>query len=107
MGVRISSHLGTKAAMLRTHPPLGFPGVESLSYSGSFPVSKLSVKDARFFGVRLDLFAYGILHPRKTDFSFVPGVAFTLSAKNPTPKSVNVSFLLNMPLGEQPGVLVC
>ena len=66
-------------------------------------MSKLTVKDDRFFGVQMDLFAYSILHPRKTDSSFVPGVAFTLSVKNPTQKQLNVSFLINMPLGEQPG----
>lgn len=105
LGVRVSSPLGNKAALLRTHPPHGYPGVEALSYSGSFPVSKLSVRDENFFGVEMDLFAYGTLHPRKTDFSFVPAVVFTLSVKNPTQKAVNVSFLLNMPLGEQPGTL--
>ena len=51
----------------------------------------------------MDLFAYGTLRPRKTDLSFVPGVTFTLSVKNPTEKEVNLSFLLNIPLGEQPG----
>lgn len=66
-------------------------------------MSRLRVNDKRFYGVEMDLFAYGMLHPRKSDFSFVPGVAFTLKVKNPTQKSVNVSFMLNMPLGEQPG----
>ena len=103
LGVRVSSSLGTKAALLRTHPPPGYPGVKGLSYSGSFPVSRLSVRDERFFGVEMDLFAYGTLRPRKTDLSFVPGVTFTLSVKNPTEKEVNLSFLLNIPLGEQPG----
>ncbi|XP_078367102.1 uncharacterized protein LOC144651095 isoform X2 [Oculina patagonica] len=101
-GVRVSSSLGTQAALLRTHPPPGYPGVQGLSYSGSFPVSRLSVRDERFFGVEMDLFAYGTLRARKTDSSFVPGVTFTLSVKNPTEKAVNVSFLLNIPLGEQP-----
>ena len=103
IGVRVSSSMGIKAALLRTHPPLGYPGVEALSYSGSFPVTRLSVRDKRFFGVEMDLFAYGTLRPRKTNLSFVPGMAFTLSVKNPTQKAVNVSFLLNIPLGEQPG----
>ena len=69
-------------------------------------MSRLSVRDKRFFGAEMDLFAYGMLHPRKTDSSFVPGVAFTLSVKNPTRKTMNVSFLLNMPLGEQPGTFI-
>lgn len=105
LGVRVSSSLGTKAALLRTHPPPGYPGMQGLSYTGTFPVSRLSVKDERFFGVEMDLFAYGTLRARKTDLSFVPGVTFTLSVKNPTEKAVNVSFLFNIPLGEQPGIV--
>ena len=69
-------------------------------------MSRLSVKDESFFGVEMDLFAYGTLRARKTELSFVPGVAFTLSVKNPTEKAVNVSFLLNIPLGEQPGKVI-
>ena len=68
-------------------------------------MSRLSVKDERFFGVEIDLFAYGTLRARKTELSFVPGVVFTLSVKNPTDKEVDVSFLLNIPLGEQPGAI--
>ena len=103
LGVRVSSSSGNKAALLRTKPPPGYPGVKALSYSGSFPVSRLSVRDENFFGVEMNLFAYGTLHPRKADLSFVPGVVFTLNVRNPTQKAVNVSFLLNIPLGEQPG----
>ncbi|PFX33506.1 hypothetical protein AWC38_SpisGene1570 [Stylophora pistillata] len=102
LGVRVSSSLGTKAALLRTHPPPGYPGVKGLSYSGSFPVSRLSVEDERFFGVEMDLFAYGTLRARKAELSFVPGVVLTLNVKNPTDKEVDVSFLFNIPLGEQP-----
>ena len=80
--------------------------MKGLSYSGSFPVSRLSVRDESFFGVEMDLFAYGTLRARKTDLSFVPGVTFTLSVKNPTEKEVNLSFLLNIPLGEQPGKVI-
>lgn len=103
LGVRVSSPMGSKAALLRTHPPPGYPGVEALSYSGSFPVTKLSLKNDSFFGLEIDLFAYGTLRPRQTDLSFVPAVAFTLSVGNPTKKDMKVSFLLNMPLGVQSG----
>lgn len=103
LGVRVSSPMGSKAALLRTHPPPGYPGVEALSYSGSFPVTKLSMKNDSFFGLEIDLFAYGTLRPRQTDLSFVPGVAFTLSVANPTKKDMKLSFLLNMPLGVQSG----
>ena len=103
-GVRVSSSLGRKAALLRTHPPSGYPGVHALSYSGSFPISRLSVRDEGFFGVQMDLFAYGTMRPRQSDASFVPAIAFTLNVKNPTQKSANVSFLLNLPLGMQTGM---
>ena len=43
-GVRVAEPDKNKseAALLRIHAPHGYPGVESLSYSGSFPVSKLT-----------------------------------------------------------------
>lgn len=42
LGVRVSSRSSSEAALLRTYPPQGFPGVETLSYSGAYPVSKLT-----------------------------------------------------------------
>lgn len=41
-GVRIADGDKSKASLLRIHAPHGYPGVESLSYSGSYPVSKLT-----------------------------------------------------------------
>lgn len=41
-GVRVSRKSSQEAALLRTYPPAGFPGVETLSYSGAYPVSKLT-----------------------------------------------------------------
>ena len=103
MGVRISAPSGTKTALLRTHPPEGYPGVQAMSYSGSYPVSKLRIEDGGFFGVQMDVYAYGTLHVRQSSASFVPAIMFTLDIKNPTAHSVNVSFLLNLPLGLQTG----
>ena len=40
-GVRVAEEEKSKAALLRIHAPHGYPGVESLSYSGSYPVSRL------------------------------------------------------------------
>ena len=54
----------------------------------------------------MDLFAYGTLRARKAELSFVPGVVLTLNVKNPTDKEVDVSFLFNIPLGEQPGMVI-
>ena len=104
-GVRIKSTQGSKAALLRTHPPKGFPGVEALAYSGAYPVSKLSVVDEDFYGISIDLYAFGTLHTRDTAASFVPAVTFTLNIQNPTDTNVDISFLFNLPLGMQPGKL--
>ena len=76
-------------------------GVASLGYSGSYPVSKLTIRDKRFGDVKMDLFAFSALKPRDSKASATPAVAFTLRVKNPTKKSVNVSFMLNLPLGIQ------
>lgn len=42
LGVRVAHGNKSEAALLRIHPPNGYPGVESLSYSGAYPVSKLT-----------------------------------------------------------------
>ena len=50
----------------------------------------------------LDLFAFSALKPRDSKTSSTPAIAFTLRINNPTRKSVQVSFMLNLPLGIQP-----
>ena len=50
----------------------------------------------------LDLFAFSALKPRDSKTSSTPAIAFTLRIDNPTRKSVQVSFMLNLPLGIQP-----
>jgi hypothetical protein len=42
LGVRVAKKNISEAALLRIHPPQGLPGVEELSYSGAYPVSKLT-----------------------------------------------------------------
>ena len=73
-----------------------------MAYSGSFPVSKLTVNDQPFDDLELDLFAISPLKPRDSKSSTTPAVAFSLRIKNPTKNTVQVSFLLNLPLGIQP-----
>ena len=44
LGVRVQKGSAkAKSAVLRTHAPHGFDSVEGLTYSGSFPVSKLKI----------------------------------------------------------------
>ena len=50
----------------------------------------------------MDLFAFSTLKPRDSKTSATPAIAFTLRINNPTRKSVQVSFMLNLPLGIQP-----
>ena len=50
----------------------------------------------------LNLFAFSALKPRDSKTSAIPAIAFTLRINNPTRKSVQVSFMLNLPLGIQP-----
>ncbi|XP_068694647.1 uncharacterized protein [Montipora foliosa] len=101
-GVRVQTETSSIAKLLRTHPPKGYPGVSSMAYSGSFPVSKLTVNDQPFDDLELDLFAISPLKPRDSKSSTTPAVAFSLRIKNPTENTVQVSFLLNLPLGIQP-----
>ena len=75
------------------------PGVDSIGYSGSYPVSKLTIKDRRFGDVLLDPFAFSALTPRDSRISATSAIAFTLRINAPTTKSVQVSFMLNLPLG--------
>lgn len=104
LGVRVQTHEGTKASLLRTHPPRGLPGVAGLAYSGGFPVSKLGIEDKGFFGLKLELFAYSSIKARSAVDSALPAVIFSLRIRNPTSNRAEVSLLLNLPLGEQPGM---
>lgn len=55
-GVRVAEPDRNKseAALLRIHAPHGYPGVESLSYSGSFPVSKLTPGKQIFYFIYIN-----------------------------------------------------
>lgn len=72
-----------------------------MGYSGSYPVSKLTIRDKRFGDVKLDLFAFSSLKPRDSNTSATPAIAFTLRLNNPTRRSIQVSFMLSLPLGIQ------
>lgn len=103
LAVRVQTQNGIKASLLRTHPPRGLPGVAGLSYSGGYPVSKLGIEDGGFFGLKMELFAYSSIKARSATDSALPAVIFSLRVRNPTSSKAEVSLLLNLPLGEQPG----
>eukprot|EP00043_Microstomoeca_roanoka_P010110 m.96381 g.96381 ORF g.96381 m.96381 type:complete len:1092 (-) comp14791_c0_seq2:334-3609(-) len=87
----------TFAATLRTTPPAGLPGVRSLRYNGAHPVSRLEPLDDRFLA-DASLFAYSSYHLNDLTASSKPGIYYTLLAENPSAQTVNVTFLLTMPL---------
>ena len=90
-----------KSAIIRTHAPHGYRGVESLTYSGSYPVSRLAIDvDGELRKeVELDLYAYSAFHPRSPKQSATPAVAFSLDITNPTSEEMDVSLFLNLPFG--------
>ena len=82
------------AAVLRTHPPDGLPGVAQIEYSGAFPVSRLR------FGMpnsplNIELFAYSEFRQRDSDASATPAAIFTFLVHNPSQQDVDLSLLLN------------
>ena len=97
LGVKI----GGKAALLRTNPPAGLPGVAAMTYEGAVPLSKLSVNDASL-GADVQLYAHGEIIPWDHNGSMTPAVAFTLTVHNPAATAVDASLLLSMPLAAQP-----
>jgi hypothetical protein len=97
LGVKV----GSRAALLRTQPPAGLPGVDAMTYEGAVPLSKLTVDDTSL-GAGLSLYAHGEIVPWDHNGSMTPAVAFTLTVHNPAPTTVEASLLLSMPLASQP-----
>ena len=96
LGVRVDSD----ARLVRTHPPAWAPagaGVAQISYSGSYPLSRLSIADPRLG--RADVFAYSALVPGDPAASAYPAISFTLSATNEGAAAANVSWMLSVPFG--------
>ena len=74
-------------------------GVAQITYSGSYPVSRLALADATL-PAPLDgaaVFAFSTLVPGDIAASATPAVAFSLAASNPTAAPQNVSFFLSLP----------
>jgi len=95
--------VGDSAKVLRTHPPRsaaenGISGVEEISYSGAYPVSRLSVTDSAIAAQNVKLFAHSRLSPNDLAHSAAPGVVFSLNVENPTDDAVEVEFMFNLPI---------
>ena len=53
------------AKTIRTHPPKGIPGVDSITYFGAHPMAKLSVTDSDLnaAGVQAEMYGYSAYRP--------------------------------------------
>jgi hypothetical protein len=76
--------------------------VQAITYTGSYPVSKLAVADAALAGAGLaavELFAYHHLVPGDSPASAAPAVTFTLVATNGGATPLPVSLFFTLPMG--------
>ncbi|XP_062508972.1 uncharacterized protein LOC134185207 [Corticium candelabrum] len=98
-GVLTSHKAETNAFLLRTRPPgVGLPPVDSLSYEGAFPVSRLSVNDSRM-PVDLRLTAFSQFALQSPNESITPAIVFFFDIRNPTQSrsDVDVALWFNLP----------
>jgi non-lysosomal glucosylceramidase len=87
------------AKALRTSPPAGIKGIESLAYSGLFPMSKLRLDDAAL-PVEAELSMLSSFRIYDINASNSPSASFALSVHNPGSAAVKVALLLTLPFGE-------
>jgi len=90
-------YAGGVAKVLRTHAPAwaAGAGVQQVTYSGSYPLSRLAVSDPELG--EASLYAYSVLKPGDAAASAHPAVSFTLAATNPGAAPINVSLMLMLP----------
>jgi len=96
LGVRC----GEDARAVRTQPPAyARAGIAQLTYSGSHPVSRLTLGDPSLPPPlqNASIHAFSTLVPGDMAASATPAVVFSLSVENPTSQPVNVSFFLSLP----------
>ena len=89
------------ARALRTSPPAWASGVSSITYRGSYPVSRLDISDETLSsaGLSASLFAYHHLVPGDSPTSSAPAAVFSLVVTNAGSSPANVSLLLQIPFG--------
>ena len=90
---------------LQTHPlTAGLKGVSELTYSGSYPVSRLSLSSADLGGLNADLFAFSTYKINDMNASARPMASFTLAVNAPNSNS-DVSFMMNLPTSIEPDMM--
>ena len=103
MGVRV----GHSAKLLRTHPPMGFPGVGAMDFSGAMPFTRLTPVDpALASAADMRVFASSRWRVGDMNASATPAIGFTLTATNPSSSTpLDLSFFFALPLSLQRGVI--
>ena len=98
--VFLAVRVGNRAKMLRTHPPpyARAAAIDELSFSGSYPVTRLVVSDATL-PLKVAVFANSTLKPTALKESAFPAVVFTLTVENTADTDQPVAFMLNLPFG--------
>lgn len=88
----------TKA--LQTNPFAGaVPGVDAITYGGSFPVSRLQVHEASFSPLDATLYAYSAFKANSMPESARPAAAFSVTLDNSGgAEGQTVSFMFHLPL---------
>ena len=102
----VGMRVGREARLLRTHPPVGLPGVHALRFSGASPFSRLTPIDSIApSDLRLQL--YGRSRWRVGDMaaSALPAIALTLTAANPGASPLDLALFFSLPLQLQTGML--
>lgn len=92
----------TKA--LQTNPFDGaVPPVDAITYSGSYPVSRLQIHDESFAPLSASLFAFSAFKANSMAESARPAAAFTLALDNTAGSGTEtVSYMLHLPLNVEP-----
>ena len=96
---------------LQTHPRIsGLTPVPSLTYRGSYPVSKLTpstvAADRGAQGIHADLFAYSVYKVNDMNASARPMVAFSMAVSTEsTWVAAPFSFMMNLPLAIEPDMI--
>ena len=108
--VWMAARVGKSAKVLRTHPP-GYAsghGVSALTFSGSYPLTRLLVEDealttaapeADAGGIETTVFGYSTLKPTDMKASAFPALALTLVVKNSGSEATTADFMYTLPFG--------
>lgn len=98
---------GGPAVALQTHPLTpGVRGVSTLTYSGSYPVAKLTVSPTDLPGIAsAAVYGFSTYKVNDMEASARPMAAFTFAVASPPTAGSNVSFMFNLPSAIEPDMV--